>query len=390
MIKLQIISTFSRGSYAASEALWHEVAHCAAKAGHDVEISLTQRAALSRRTVALKAAGCQLKFHKVWPDSRLGRLSRKAWDISFGESALRFGLADDADVYLLNVGTLIEASVEPYASYLMNLGRPFSIIVHNSPEIRQYSTKVINKLSIILSKAVRVYFVSQRLWDTTEEQLLQRIPGGETVRNPVNLDSVGMEPWPDDDCLRMALVGRWNIWVKGQVRALHALSASKWRHRNWSLSFFGSGPDAAVIQKAIDFYDLQDKVNVVGFVNNIRKDIWQSHHALLMPSMLEGMPLTLVEAMLCGRPAVVSDVGGASELVHDGINGFLAGSPFSNQFEAALENLWVAKECLPQMGKRAHEDAMQYVPTDAGMQLLHKIARSLSNSKSTNAFVDTD
>ncbi|NEQ81734.1 MAG: glycosyltransferase family 4 protein [Moorea sp. SIO2I5] len=378
MAKLQIISTFSNKPYAASEALWHEFAHRAAEAGHTIEISLTGKASATQRTSKLREAGCLLKFRKAWPDSRLGYLSQKTWEKSFAGIALRSTLSPTADLCLINVGTLIEAAMEPYSSYLLNLKQPFSLIVHNNPEIRQYSRKILDKLRIILSKALRVYFVSERLWKNTEEQLLQQISGGEVVRNPVNLENIGPEPWPTENCLKLAIVGRWNAWVKGQVRALHALSNPRWKDRNWSLSLFGSGSDARLIQKAADFYGLSDRVHLVGFVDNIRKDIWNSHHLLLMPSMLEGMPLTLVEAMLCGRPAVVSDVGGARELVRDGFNGFLAGSPFANQIEDALERMWQAKEQLPELGQQAYKDAQAYKPLDAGKQFLDQLMLSLN------------
>jgi glycosyltransferase involved in cell wall biosynthesis len=379
MLRLQVISTFSRKSYAASEALWHDLAHYAVRTGNMVEISLTEKAAGTKRTSKLQEAGCILKFRKAWSDGRLGYVSQRIWERSLAKYMLQSTLSCDADLCLLNVGTLVEVAMEPYSSYLTNLEKPFSLIVHNNPEIRQYSPKLTNKLRVILSKALRVYFVSDRLRRTTEEQLLQKIPGAEIVRNPVNLENIGPEPWPDDDCLKLALVGRWDAWVKGQIRAFHALSGPKWENRNWSLSLFGSGPDAELIQQAAKFYGVQDRVRLVGFVDNLRQDIWRSHHVLLMPSMLEGMPLTLVEAMLCGRPAVVSDVGGARELIRDGINGFLAGSPFANQFEDALERMWQAKAKLFSLGIQAYEDANSYRPVNAGQEFLNQLIESLKS-----------
>ncbi|MGB3298918.1 MAG: glycosyltransferase family 4 protein [Phormidesmis sp.] len=377
MAKFQIISTFSRESYAAYEALWHEFACRASQAGHTVEISLTSKAEKSNRTSLLRTAGCQLKFRKAWPNGRLGYVSQKLWDRSLAGGMLRATLNSDADLCLLNVGTLIEVTVEPFFSYLMGLNCQFSLIVHNNPEIRQYSSQTLVRLREVLFKATRVYFVSHRLWENCEEQLLQKVHGAEIVRNPVNLEDSGAEPWPEGDRLRLAIVGRWDTWVKGQIRAIHALSSFKWKQRNWSLSLFGAGSDTEQIQQAIKFYGVQDRIELAGFVDNIREDIWRSHHVLLMPSMLEGMPLTLVEAMLCGRPAVVSDVGGARELVNNGTNGFLADSPFFTQLEEALEKMWQSRARLSEIGARASEDAKEYVPSDAGEQFLKQVMVSL-------------
>jgi glycosyltransferase involved in cell wall biosynthesis len=59
------------------------------------------------------------------------------------------------------------------------------------------------------------------------------------------------------------------------------------------------------------------------------EDIWASHQVLVMPSRVEGPPLVIVEAMLCGRPVVATDVAGNSEVVEDGVTGFLANAPIT-------------------------------------------------------------
>ena len=45
------------------------------------------------------------------------------------------------------------------------------------------------------------------------------------------------------------------------------------------------------------------------------EEIWASNHVLVMPSRAEGFPLAIVEAMLCARPVLASDVAGNSEIV---------------------------------------------------------------------------
>jgi glycosyltransferase involved in cell wall biosynthesis len=84
----------------------------------------------------------------------------------------------------------------------------------------------------------------------------------------------------------------------------------------------------------------------------------------VLPSRYEGMPLALVEAMLCGRTCVVTDVAGHRELVRDGINGFLAKAPTVELLDSAMNRLWDARCELKQMGSSAAEDVRRWVSSD--------------------------
>jgi Glycosyl transferases group 1 len=56
-----------------------------------------------------------------------------------------------------------------------------------------------------------------------------------------------------------------------------------------------------------------------------------------MPSRYEGLPIVIVEAMLCERTVVATNVAGHSEVIEDGISGFLAHAPTVASVAKALE-----------------------------------------------------
>lgn len=371
MAKIQVISTDESGGGNACEALWYGMAQAALDAGHQIDACISKRSAKHADVVALAGAGMRLICRSAEPkDSRARLILQKVWCRTGARWTYARSLAGDADIRILNVGTLVEIAREPWASLMEKSSIPIAVIVHNNPEIRCYGGALEARLVRILEKAAGVYFVSKRLLENAREQLLIDIPRAKVVKNPVNLTSTDIEPWPEDDeILRIAAVGRLDAHVKGQIRLLHALSSECWKSRKWRLGIFGSGPDREKIEKAMHFYGLSEKVFFGGFVENVRAEIWKNNHALVMPSMLEGMPLTLVEAMVCGRPAVCSDVGGASELIEDDVNGFLAGSPFAKQMEEGLERLWQARGRMKEMGARAHMDATAFLPIDPGKDL---------------------
>jgi L-malate glycosyltransferase len=380
MAKIQVITSDDNGGANACEALWYELATAALEGGHHVTALIPKRSSGHGRVVELKHEGLQVCHRQSAPKGGgLLPISHKVWDRTVASWFLSRRLAKAVDFRILNVGTLVEAAMEPWFTLLCGSRAPYGVIVHNNPEIRDYPPRLAEKLRRVLLGAKRVYFVSNRLRANAEEQLLERIPGARVIRNPANLSSRLIEPWPaKDGCLRMAAVGRLDAFVKGQVRLLHALSTDSWRSREWKLTIFGSGPDREKIESAVQFYGLRGKVEFGGFVEDVRASVWKHHHLLVMPSMLEGMPLTLVEAMVCGRPALCSDVGGARELVQDGVNGFLAGSPFAEQIGEGLERVWNQRHDLRRMGQLAHEDAVRFLPVDPGAKLLEDIMEVIS------------
>jgi glycosyltransferase involved in cell wall biosynthesis len=104
-------------------------------------------------------------------------------------------------------------------------------------------------------------------------------------------------------------------------------------------------------------------VEFTGYSNEL-EEVWSQHHALVLPSRFEGMPLALVEAMLCGRAGIVTDVGGNRELVRDGVNGFLAKAPTVELLDEAMNRAWENRGRLREMGCMAASDIRQWVSQD--------------------------
>lgn len=97
----------------------------------------------------------------------------------------------------------------------------------------------------------------------------------------------------------------------------------------------GSGPHA--IPKAI-----LDKCTVVGQVpHGDMPHLYAACDALIVPSLYENMPFTILEAMASGCVPIASDVGGIGEVVHHGKNGILVPPGHS---EAMLSAIWMLSQ----------------------------------------------
>ena len=74
------------------------------------------------------------------------------------------------------------------------------------------------------------------------------------------------------------------------------------------------------------------------------KLVLAGEHINILPSRREGMPLSLIESMACGRPAIVTRAGGNAELIDDKINGFVSKGMHPEVLEETLEEAWKQRE----------------------------------------------
>ncbi len=213
-------------------------------------------------------------------------------------------------------------------------------------------------------------FVSRHNRQVTEDQI-GTIPRALVMRNPVLVGADGPLPWPaDEGPAKLACVARLDPPEKGQDGLLRALARDRWRERAYELTLFGTGPRRHGLEALAARLGL-DRVRFGGQAAQIT-EVWRSHHLLVLPSRAEGLPLTLIEAMTLGRPALVTDVGGNAEVIEDGVTGFLASGPEVEALDTALERAWTQRADWSAMGARAAERASELAreqPGDVGARL---------------------
>jgi glycosyltransferase involved in cell wall biosynthesis len=223
------------------------------------------------------------------------------------------------------------------------------------PNEREYMIKV-------YKNAKRCYFVSNHNKNLTEEQFGFRFNNSEIIANPNKL-SADIIPYPSIEFgFKIALIGRLFIIDKGQDILFRILAKDKWKKRNLQLSLIGSGPDKEGLKALAHLLDLNNVV-FLGFQEDI-KQVLSDHHALILPSRSEGMPLVILEAMAAGRTVIATRAGGTMEVVEDEITGFM-GDATEIGFEETLERAWEKRHQWESMGAEASTYLKQKIVIDA-------------------------
>ena len=111
------------------------------------------------------------------------------------------------------------------------------------------------------------------------------------------------------------------IAIKGQRFAIEALAELPGAH----LALAGKGADEAVLKALVASLGLADRVHFLGQVSHDALPLLMSAaNAAVLPSEREGLANVWVEALACGTPLVIPDIGGAREVVLDSDAGRIA------------------------------------------------------------------
>lgn len=153
------------------------------------------------------------------------------------------------------------------------------------------------------------------------------------------------------DWFNVVIVGRVDR-VKGHQLAIEAVAAQS-MPINVHLHIVGTGPDEPVLQALAETRAVAHRVHFLGF----RRDVYSylAHcQVLLMPSLHEGLPYTLLEAMALGIPVIASRVGGLAEVLQDSVTALLVSPGDARTLTQAIHRLYSDPELGLQLAEHAH------------------------------------
>jgi len=126
---------------------------------------------------------------------------------------------------------------------------------------------------------------------------------------------------------------------KGHIVLARAIQRLRPRHPGLKAWLVGRDLSVGRLQARLAEEGLSDTVELAGFASDVRPFLAGSKLACLPSLYREGMPTSLLEAMLAGVPVVASDVGGVKDLVDPGRNGLLVPPGDTAALAEALDRL---------------------------------------------------
>jgi len=353
-------------TWGGSEELWGQTALRLAGSGHRVSASVSAWQWPHPDLTELERGGAILDrrlFRPLsWWRRGWGKLRGISAEAEQERIARRWLAAREPSLVCISLGVATDGA--EWTDRCRQLGIPYVVIAQLVSPLNWPSDRLVKFLAKGYQAARRCFFVSEHCRLQFQDQIGENLANAQIVRNPFGVRHGVELAWPDAaQGWRLACVARLDPSFKGQDLLFTVLSGTKWKERNCRFSLYGGGQAEAGLQRLSVRLGLQDLVEFKGQVADIER-IWSEHHALVLPSRTEGMPLALVEAMLCSRPAVVTDVGGTTELVSHNSNGFVASGADLSSLDQALDLAWAERMRWREMGLRARQAAAAFAPPD--------------------------
>lgn len=130
--------------------------------------------------------------------------------------------------------------------------------------------------------------------------------------------------------------------------------------RELKLWIVGDGPERSSLESLVEEVGIKKNVVFWGFQEDVVPFLEKSD-AFVLPSFSEGFSISLVEAMLCGLPCIVTNQGGPKEIVEDGESGFLINPYQADDLKSKMLGvLKLSKEQRQLIGEKAQEAGRKY------------------------------
>ena len=248
----------------------------------------------------------------------------------------------DAYVVMLPITTIMLLSLKRFIKV--------PIIVSERADPNFYSGPIKYLLRKMSGRATRYVFQTH----TIESWYIDFINKNSSyiIGNPIS-DNFLLPQFQGERNGNIVAVGRLSTQKNFEL-LIKAFSRISGIYPHTNVYIYGEGENRARLETLIAQHNLEGRVFLLGQVNELAAEII-SASVFVLPSIYEGMPNSLIEAMALGIPCIATDCGGggARALIENKKNGLLIESDNENMLVSALQIMLDNPDFAEEMGKNA-------------------------------------
>jgi glycosyltransferase involved in cell wall biosynthesis len=198
------------------------------------------------------------------------------------------------------------------------------------------------------------------------------IPSGVEERFFLRREYVERKP------VRLLYAGTW-LDQRGIFYLRDALNRVDVNFPDWTLTIAGAGVSEDNL-KSFFGQAITDKILVSPVVPaDQMPQLYMDHDIFVFPSLMEGLPSVLLEAMASGMPAITAETCGMVDIVQDGWNGLLVPPANAEALEEAILSLCRSSDLRKRLGMAAQEFMRHYSWQSSACKLERLFASALRN-----------
>lgn len=294
-------------------------------------------------------------FHLI----TLQRNSKK-WDFRIVRDILR--IIREKEIQLIHTHLYHANMYGRIAAFIAQI--PVVSSEHNAHSPHKPARRVINRL--LARKTNRMIAVSQMVKDHIISRDGIAPAKVEVIYNGIDIsrftssltkiaarEKIGVP----ENCFLIGTVGRLSE-EKGHIYLINAVRRAKDIIPDLRFIIVGSGPQELPLKKVVSDYNLGQTVLFAGFRRDV-PDIMKAMDVFAFPSLREGFPVALLEAMASCLPVVVTPVGGITEIITDGANGLLVQPCDEESLAQSIITLYQKPDLRENLALKARETVVE-------------------------------
>ncbi len=199
-----------------------------------------------------------------------------------------------------------------------------------------------------------------------------------TIYYGVDLKKYAPRKKKNDDKIIFGTVARL-VHQKGHTFLLDAIPAVLEKYPNARWRFVGGGDKESVLRQQAERLGIAHAVEFTGNQSDVPSFL-HSFDVFVLPSLWEGFPNVLLEAMACGLPVIATSVEGTIELVVDDETGILVPKENPQALTAAMMRVLESPNLIEQFGKAGRQRVEEHFSLEKQVREFEELYDKLCNA----------